>query len=74
MKKDKKKTFSFEVSDHQFKKASFSRIITFCVAVARTPEGVAVRDTKDPKKTTLFFKKGEWNAFIKGVKANEFDV
>ena len=69
-----KKEFSFAVSDRNFKKSSFSRIITFCVEAAVTPKGVAVRDTKDSTNKTLFFNKGEWKAFIKGVKNGEFDV
>ncbi|MCR4284147.1 MAG: DUF397 domain-containing protein [Parcubacteria group bacterium] len=68
------KKFMFLVSDSTFKKSSYSRIITFCVSVALTPEGVAVRDTKDHSKRTLFFTRGEWEAFVKGVKGGEFDV
>lgn len=66
--------FMFPVSDSAFKKSSYSRIITFCVSVARTPEGVAVRDTKDHGKNTLFFTAGEWKAFVNGVKNGEFDA
>ncbi len=51
----------------------FSRIITWCVSVAKTSQGVAVRDTKDKTKKTLFFKPDEWRAFVKGVKNGEFD-
>ncbi|PIR57990.1 MAG: DUF397 domain-containing protein [Parcubacteria group bacterium CG10_big_fil_rev_8_21_14_0_10_38_31] len=64
----------FLVSDLAFKKSSHSRIITFCVSVALTPDGVAVRDTKDSSKRTLFFTHGEWKAFVKGVKEGEFDA
>jgi hypothetical protein len=45
-----------------------------CVAVAIRPEGVAVRSTKDKSNTTLFFNKGEWRAFLKGVKHDEFEL
>lgn len=45
-----------------------------CVAVAVTPEGVAVRDTKDATKTTLTFTCGEWKAFIEAAKQGQFDV
>ncbi len=70
----KSKVFSFNVADGQFKTSSWTGgIIAQCVMVAKTSKGFAVRDTKDKDKTTLFFKKGEWNAFIKGVKAGEFD-
>lgn len=44
-----------------------------CVAV-RIGETVDVRDTKDPASPTLTFTRGEWDAFIKGVKKGEFDV
>lgn len=45
-----------------------------CVAVAITAEGVAVRDTKDPGKTTLGFTTDEWISFVDAVKKGEFDV
>lgn len=45
-----------------------------CVAVAIKPEGVAVRDTKDPTKTTLVFNREEWSAFLAGVQAGEFNL
>lgn len=63
--------------DRNFKKSSLSSSSNpkFCVSVAISPEKeVAVRDTKDPGKTTLFFSKEEWRAFIKGVKNSEFDL
>jgi hypothetical protein len=37
------------------------------------PAGVALRDSKDPKRSTLFFNHTEWKAFIEGVKLGEFD-
>jgi len=71
-KKRMKKKFSFPVADADFRKSVRSRIITWCVAVAITPEGVAVRDTKDRRKKTLFFTHDEWKAFVAGVKDGEF--
>ena len=44
-----------------------------CVAV-RIGETVEIRDTKNPKGPSLSFNKGEWKAFVKGVKNDEFDV
>lgn len=35
---------------------------------------VAVRDSKDPEGPKLFFTPAEWDAFVNGVKANEFDL
>lgn len=45
-----------------------------CVAV-RIKDGTAdVRDTKNPNSPTLSFTKDEWDVFVKGVKAGEFDI
>jgi hypothetical protein len=48
-----------------------------CVEVDRTPLGdlpwVCVRDSKDPGGPVLTFTQLEWAAFVKGVKAGEFD-
>ena len=61
----------------KFRVSSFSNIdpVPFCVAVAQGSDGsIAVRHSQDtdPAKI-LIFTKGEWDTFIKGVKANEFD-
>ncbi len=72
-----KKQFSFPVEDSDFQTSSYTHpggIITRCVKVAIKKKGVALRDSKDPGNKTLFFKLGEWNAFIKGVKDGEFDL
>lgn len=45
-----------------------------CVSIAIKPQGVAIRDTKDPSKATLLFTKDEWSTFIKGAKDGQFDV
>jgi len=69
--------FSFKVSDEQFQTSSYTNpggIITRCVTVARTSHGVAVRDTKDVGKTTLYFRDDEWDAFLKGAKEGQFDL
>lgn len=44
-----------------------------CVQVAVKPEGVAVRNSNDAGKNTLFFDNDEWGVFVKGVKSGEFD-
>lgn len=64
---------TFAVKDGDFKVSSWTGKHVHCVQVAVKPEGVAVHDDKDKSKTTLFFNHGEWNAFLKGVKAGEFD-
>jgi Domain of unknown function (DUF397) len=60
-----------------FRKSSFSPVEggggPACVEVARTGEDILVRDSKDPS-AVLRFSSAEWQAFIEGVKAQEFDV
>lgn len=64
---------NFAVSDHDFNKSSWSKNNPkTCVLVAIKPEGVAVRDSKDGTKQTLFFTHDEWSAFVNGVKNDEF--
>ncbi|MBI2482314.1 MAG: DUF397 domain-containing protein [Candidatus Vogelbacteria bacterium] len=63
----------FEVKDEDFQKSSWSKNNPkTCVLVAKKPEGIALRDSKDPSKSTLFFTAEEWTAFTKGVKDGEF--
>ncbi len=67
----------FKFQGVEFRTSSFSNIdpVPFCVAVGQTDDGnVIVRHSQnfDPAKT-LTFTKGEWEAFVKGVKAKEFD-
>ena len=46
-----------------------------CVEVGASPDGsVLVRDSKDDDRRTLAFTREEWVAFVKGVKAGEFDM
>lgn len=64
----------FKVADVDFVKSSFSKNNPkTCVMVAVKPKGIAVRDSKDPAKVTLFFSHDEWAAFTKGVKSGEFN-
>lgn len=64
----------FEVRDKDFVKSRWSKNNPkTCVMVAIKPEGVAVRDSKDAGKSTLFFTHDEWTAFVKGVKDGEFN-
>ena len=68
------KTFRFGVDDSMFRTSSWpGGVIARSVMVAKTSDGVAVRDSKDVAKNTLFFTHYEWNAFLKGVKADEFN-
>jgi len=46
-----------------------------CVEVAFLPDGdVAVRDTKDRALAPHTYTAAEWDAFVAGVKAGEFDL
>jgi hypothetical protein len=45
-----------------------------CVEVAFAADGtVGVRDSKNPAGPVLEFNPGEWNAFIAGAQAGEFN-
>ncbi|MEK7551350.1 MAG: DUF397 domain-containing protein [Patescibacteria group bacterium] len=72
-----KERFQFEVQDNEFVKSSFTNpggIINHCVAVAIKDEGVAVRNSNDPTKNTVFFTTEEWRRFLAGVHNDEFKV
>jgi hypothetical protein len=46
-----------------------------CVEVAHLPGGqVALRDSKDVSRAAQVFDRGEWAAFLSGVKNGEFDL
>ena len=45
-----------------------------CVEVAIVADAVGVRDSKNRTQATLQFTRSEWIAFVKGVKAGEFDM
>ncbi|MDE2040986.1 MAG: DUF397 domain-containing protein [Patescibacteria group bacterium] len=66
----------FPVVDTDFRSSinTYKQCKPRCVQVAIKPEGVAVRDSKDAAKKTLFFTHEEWVAFTKGVKEGEFEV
>lgn len=61
--------------DLTWRKASFSGDQGGdCVEVADLPNGGRlVRDSKNPTGPRLAFTPGEWTAFVKGVRAGEFD-
>lgn len=67
-----KKTFK----DSEFRKSSYTGLggNWACVSVAMRKDAIAVRNTRDKKKTTLVYTPEEWKAFIKGVKDGEFDM
>lgn len=65
----------FKVRDDDFMVSRWTGgIIARCVAVAIKPEGVAVRNSLDPAKKTVFFTREEWDAFIRGVRDGDFSL
>lgn len=59
----------------KWRKSSFSGNGGDCVEFARHPNGsVLIRDSKDRSLAPHAFTEPEWAAFIKGVKAGEFDL
>jgi Domain of unknown function (DUF397) len=53
-------------------KSSFSGPNGDCVEAAELPAGVAVRNSRFPDGPALLFTESEWDAFVRGVKGNEF--
>lgn len=57
-----------------WRRSSYSNNGT-CVEVADLPDGGRmVRDSKDSASPVLTFTHAEWDAFVQGVKAGEFDA
>jgi Domain of unknown function (DUF397) len=57
-----------------WRKSSFSNAGGECVEVAALADGrVAVRNSKAPDAGTVFFTRAEIGAWLRGVKAGEFD-
>jgi hypothetical protein len=59
-------------TDGKFRKSTLSAEIN-CVEVADDGTTVSVRDSKNTDGPTLSFTPGEWDAFIGGAKAGQFD-
>ncbi len=67
--------FTFKVEDSDFQSSmGWCGNRPQCVLVAVKPEGVAIRDSKDASKRTLFFTREEFAAFVGGIKDGEFGV
>lgn len=56
-----------------FKRSSFCNPDGGCVEVERGEQGAAIRDAKNPDSAVLRFTEDEWRAFVRGVRAGEFD-
>ncbi len=62
------------ISAHDYRKSSFSGGGD-CVEVRMLADGtVSLRDSKDTTKSPHVFTRGEWMAFVAGVRAGEFDL
>ncbi|MBV9141101.1 MAG: DUF397 domain-containing protein [Pseudonocardiales bacterium] len=63
-----------DLSTAAWRKSSFSTGGGACVEVALLDDGrIAVRNSNDPDAEVVLFTRAEMNAWIKGVKAGEFD-
>jgi hypothetical protein len=57
-----------------WRRSTFSGNQGNCVEVAELPDGGrAVRDSKNPTGPVIAYTAAEWDAFLAGVKAGEFD-
>ena len=63
---------AYEETGAQWRKSSFTNVN--CVEVRMTAERVEVRDSKYQKGPMLTFTHPEWQAFLKGVRAGEFEL
>ncbi|ASU80181.1 DUF397 domain-containing protein [Actinopolyspora erythraea] len=61
------------VHPSNWRKASYSSQETSCVEVGRTPNGAAVRDTKDRAAGYFTATGTQWAAFIDAVKNERFE-
>jgi hypothetical protein len=61
-------------NDAPFRKSSFSNPDGGCVEVGVIDGYLRVRDTKNPGGPELAFTSREWDAFVRGVRAGEFDL
>ncbi|WP_409236701.1 DUF397 domain-containing protein [Streptomyces sp. PA5.6] len=54
----------------EFRKSSYSNQQGDCLEIAHTATGgLAVRDSKDPKGSTLSFPEEAWTSFVIGLKS-----
>ena len=62
---------TMSTNDHRWRRSSHCASAA-CVEVAKVGEKFLIRDSKHPDAAPLEFSAEEWNAFIAGVKGDEF--
>jgi hypothetical protein len=62
-----------DLSSAVWRKSTFSGA-NGCVEVAVQEDGVALRDSRDREGAVLEVSRGDWLAFLRGVRAGEFDL
>jgi Domain of unknown function (DUF397) len=61
------------MTNHRWRKSTYSGEEGNCIELAATPTGVDVRDSKDSDGPVLHFTRAELAAFLAGCRAGEFD-
>jgi hypothetical protein len=62
------------VSQLTWRKSSFSGMEGNCVEVAALDDGrIAVRNSRHPDEAVVFLSRAEMDAWVKGIKACQFD-
>jgi len=69
----KVKDMDVDLTGARWFKSSKSGAAGHCVETAFLEHSVAVRDSKDPSGPALVFTAAEWDAFVGGARAGEFD-
>ena len=62
---------TMSANDHRWRRSSYCAN-EVCVEVAKVGERFLIRDSKRPDSAPLEFSAEEWDAFIAGVKGDEF--
>lgn len=57
----------------RWRKSSYSSESANCVEVALVPDGLAVRDSKNPTGAVLLYGRATWRHFIQDVAQGSFD-
>ncbi len=62
------------MSQLTWRKSSFSGMEGNCVEVAALDDGrIAVRNSRHPDEAVVFLSRAEMDAWVKGIKAGQFD-